>query len=146
MDKSQLRIRPIFLKLLLLCVLLVFLLPIISIFFTDRNYGARARILNVMNDERLIASTLGQRAAEIGGLTNIDNDFVVQTMFGPLRLNYHPDRTNSQGGILDIWKTPFRIEFIPPTNFVVCSAGPDKKFGDADDINFNSASNDFVKP
>jgi hypothetical protein len=41
---------------------------------------------------------------------------------------------------------PFQIEITPPTNFVVRSAGPDKKFGDADDIIFNSVSNGFVKP
>jgi len=99
-----------------------------------------------MNDERLMAATLGQRTAEIGGLTNMDNGFVFQTMFDVLHLNNHPDRTNSQGEILDIWKMPFRVEIIPPTNFIIRSAGPDKKFGDEDDIIFNSASNAFVKP
>jgi len=93
-----------------------------------------------------MAVTLEQRAAEIGGLTNIDSGFIFQAVFNAFHLKNHPDRTNSHGEILDIWKTPFRIKIIPPTNFVVRSAGPDKKFGDPDDIIFNSVSNDFVKP
>ncbi len=99
-----------------------------------------------MYSERQIASALEQRAGETVGLTNIDNSLVYQTVYDALRLNFGSDRTNSQGEILDIWKTPFRVEFIPPTNFVVRSAGPDKQFGNADDIVFNSTSNAFVKP
>jgi hypothetical protein len=114
--------------------------------WTDRNHGMRARIVNAMADEKQIASALKQRAAETGGVTNIDNSFVYRTIFGALRLNYGPDRTNSQGEILDIWKMPFQIEVKPPANFVVHSAGPNQKFGDADGIIFNSLSNDFVKP
>ena len=32
------------------------------------------------------------------------------------------------------------------TNFIIRSAGPNKIFGDDDDIIFNSLPNDFVKP
>ncbi|HZL14210.1 MAG TPA: hypothetical protein VFC85_08710 [Verrucomicrobiae bacterium] len=99
-----------------------------------------------MADEKQIASALKQCVAETGGLTNIDNGFVYQTVFDALHLNYGSERTNSQGEILDIWKMPFQIEITPPTKFIVRSAGPNKKFGDADDIIFNSVSNDFVKP
>ena len=41
---------------------------------------------------------------------------------------------------------PYQIQIVAQTNFVIRSAGPNKKFGDADDIVFNSVSNDFVKP
>jgi len=99
-----------------------------------------------MASEQQIVFALRQRAVETGGLTNIDNGFVYQTVFSALRLNYGSERTNSQGEILDIWKTPFQIKIIAPTNFVVHSAGPDKKFGNVDDIIFNSLSNTFVKP
>jgi hypothetical protein len=44
------------------------------------------------------------------------------------------------------WQTPYRFELLGPTNFIIHSAGLNQKFGDADDIIFNSASNDFVKP
>jgi hypothetical protein len=46
----------------------------------------------------------------------------------------------------DPWGTPFAINFPSTNSFVISSAGKDKIFGDADDIIFNSASNDFVKP
>ena len=54
--------------------------------------------------------------------------------------------TNSAGEMLDSWKVPFKIEVLAQTNFTIRSAGKDKIFGDADDVIFNSVSNDFVKP
>jgi hypothetical protein len=54
--------------------------------------------------------------------------------------------TNSDGQMLDPWKTPYQIQFFQETNFVIRSAGKNKIIGDADDIIFNSVSNDFVKP
>jgi hypothetical protein len=47
---------------------------------------------------------------------------------------------------VDPWGTPFAINFLSTNSFLSSSAGKDKIFGDADDIIFNSASNDFVKP
>ena len=52
----------------------------------------------------------------------------------------------TNGELLDPWKTPYRIEFIAQTNFVIRSAGPDQKFGDKDDIVFDGSKSDFVKP
>ncbi len=48
--------------------------------------------------------------------------------------------------MFDPWKTPYQFQFLEETNFIICSAGKDKTFGTADDIIFNSISNDFVKP
>lgn len=48
--------------------------------------------------------------------------------------------------MVDAWGTLYAINFLSTNSFVVSSAGKDKKFGDADDIIFNSVSNDFVKP
>ena len=48
--------------------------------------------------------------------------------------------------MVDPWETPYEIKFLQQTNFVISSAGKDKIFGDADDIIFNSVSNDFVGP
>jgi hypothetical protein len=55
-------------------------------------------------------------------------------------------RTNGLGELIDIWQMPFQIKFAGQTNIIIRSAGPNKKFGDKDDIIFNSVSNDFVKP
>ena len=48
--------------------------------------------------------------------------------------------------MVDPWETPYKIDFYQQTNFILRSAGKDKIFGDADDIIFNSVSNNFVKP
>jgi hypothetical protein len=61
-----------------------------------------------------------------------------------ININSHDLSTN--GEYLDPWKIPYNISFSSTNSFVISSAGPDKKFGDADDIIFNSISNDFVKP
>ena len=97
-----------------------------------------------MNETKQLASALKQRAIETGELTNFDNGFIYHALFGAN--SYHSDRTNAQGELFDLWKTPYQIEILEQTNFIVRSAGPNKKFGDADDIIFNSSSNGFVKP
>ena len=48
--------------------------------------------------------------------------------------------------MVDPWETPYQIQFFQQTNYIIRSAGKDKNFGDADDIIFNSVSNNFVKP
>jgi hypothetical protein len=55
-------------------------------------------------------------------------------------------KTNKFEGLLDNWGMPLRMEMVGETNFIIRSAGPNKNYSDADDIIFNSASNDFVKP
>jgi hypothetical protein len=45
-----------------------------------------------------------------------------------------PAVTNGAGELLDGWATPYRIEFIDRSNFVIRSAGKNRTFGDKDDI------------
>ena len=54
--------------------------------------------------------------------------------------------TNSAGELIDPWKLPYRIEPAGTTNFVMRSAGPDGKFGNQDDVVFDSVRNAVVKP
>ena len=61
-------------------------------------------------------------------------------------ININSNNLSSNVEYLDPWKTPYAINFHSNNRFIISSAGKDKKFGDADDIIFNSASNDFVKP
>jgi type II secretory pathway pseudopilin PulG len=104
----------------------------------------KARITETRVWAQNIASFLKQYAVENGSLTNFNNHSIVQSEFGTN--NFRPPWTNSQGEIVDYWKTPFQIENVAQTNFIIRSAGPNKIFGDADDVIFNSASNGFVKP
>ena len=88
---------------------------------------------------------LGEQADRIGGLTNLNRKFVFDSLFVSTT-NYYPFTTNAGGEVIDIWQTPYQIELVGRTNFIVSSAGIDKIFSNADDIIFNSVSNDFMKP
>ena len=97
-----------------------------------------------------MSTLLENQTVKVGGLTNIDGQFILatlsavdnQSMFSTNSLF----RTNISGEIIDVWQTPYRIELIAPTNIIIQSAGKDKILGGADDIIFNSLSNDLVKP
>jgi hypothetical protein len=60
-------------------------------------------------------------------------------------LNFRPN-SEHPNEMVDPWGTRYQIDFFQQTNFVIRSAGKDRKFGNADDIIFNSISNNFVKP
>jgi hypothetical protein len=142
MDKSQWKISRGFVTFLLGCFLLCF---IAGLLLPANPPRAKAMILKTRSDERLMSLLLGERASEAGGLTNINNEFVLNSLFATNQSQFWLN-TNATGEVIDIWQTPYRIELVGRTNFVVRSAGKDKIFGDADDIIFNSVSNDFVKP
>jgi hypothetical protein len=141
MEKSNMRIRPVFIWFLVGS----FLLSLGAIAFLPEP-GARkkARITYTRVWEKKIAIFLQQRVVETGELTNLDNRSIAQGVLGTN--NFHSDLLNSQGKFLDYWKTPIQIEILARTNFIIRSAGPNRKPGDADDIIFNSLTNDFVKP
>ena len=126
-------IRAVLITLALL--ILVFLIVIQAIHKAEIADGARS-------SESAIVFLLKQRVAA-GTLPNIRSGSVLRTFVEPAGF---PNQTNAQGEIIDPWNVPFQIEIAGQTNFIVRSAGPDKKFGDADDIIFNSTTNDFVKP
>lgn len=140
------RIRPGFV-LGLLAIVLAFGWLIISSGPPTEKEKIKAKIIQTLSDERLMVSLLVERASNIGGLTNINNEFILNSF---ITTNQHQfsfaNRTNTSGEVIDIWQTPFQIKLVELTNFVVRSAGPNKIFGDADDIIFNSVSNDFVNP
>jgi hypothetical protein len=140
MNQSQWNVRLAYITLLVF-VLCMFL----------RVYGPQPmsdKAFTKIHNERLeaakIASALKQCAAKTEGLTNIDAGFIQDALIGTN--SYILSRTNAQDEILDLWKTPYQIGILAQKNFIVHSAGPNKIFGDADDIIFNSVSNDFMKP
>ncbi len=107
----------------------------------------KARITETHFEERLMAAKLKEQAIKLGGMTNLLNEFILSA----LRTTNEPrfpfaNRTNASSQFVDIWQTPFQVNLVGLTNFTIRSAGPNLKFGDADDIIFNSASNGFVKP
>ena len=135
------RIRP-GLTLIFLGIILAFACCFL-IYWPD-DIDRKARIINTRVWAKDIGSFLKQYAIQTGSLTNFNNCSIHQMTIGTNELK--PQWTNSQGEIVDYWQTPFQIEIMAQTNFIVRSAGPNKVFGDADDIIFNSVSNGFVKP
>jgi hypothetical protein len=141
MSKSKMRVKPSLMWILLGTILLS---PAILIVWPESKADKRARIIITRVWEKQIATFFRQHLVETGSLANFNNHSVFSSAFGTN--NFKPQWTNSQGEIVDYWKKPFQIEIATQTNFIIRSAGPNQKFGDADDIVFNSVSNDFVKP
>jgi hypothetical protein len=137
------RIRPAFLWTLLGFFLFVLILAGI---FLNGNGPVNGTILYTMLETKDIAFALKQHTTETGNLTNIDKNYIFQAIYGTNYPNrpYGYGGTNSQGDMLDFWGTPFQYKILTGTNFIIHSAGPNKNFGDADDIIFNSAIG-FVK-
>jgi hypothetical protein len=142
MDKSQWQISRGFVTLLLA---LFFLWLVAEFLVQPKNSRTKAMIIKTRSDERWLSALLEERAVKTGGLTNLDRRFVLNSLFATDQNHFWLD-TNTSGDVVDIWQTPYRIELAGRTNFIIRSAGKDRKFGDQDDIVFNSVSNDFVKP
>ena len=143
MDSSQMRIRPGFI--LGLLVIFVLLPWLAGMLLPAGSYRTKAMLIKTRSDERAMAFLLEERAGKMGAVANINNQFILDSLFATNQYQAW-FTTNAAGEVLDIWHTPFQIELVGRTNFAVRSAGKDKIFGDADDIIFNSASNNFVKP
>jgi hypothetical protein len=111
--------------------------------FPHRISKAKAEIVKARSDEQLLVALIKNRAIKINLLTNLNDEFVLNSILAQDQFWF---KTNNSGAVIDIWGTPYRMEFAPQTNFIIHSAGPNRKFGDADDIVYNSVSNDFVKP
>jgi hypothetical protein len=145
MDKSQMRVRLRFL--LGLLVIFAILCWVISNGVPTEKEKIKARIIQTRSEERLMAELLAEQVAKIGGLTNLANEFILSSFRTTNEYQFSfVSRTNASSQVIDIWQTPFQINLVGLTNFIIHSAGPNQKFGDADDIIFNSVSNDFVKP
>jgi hypothetical protein len=132
---------PVYKVYLAWLALLLLLVIVSSIFHPSPDRKASAKNLKTRSDEKFFAFMLKNQLADINLLAS--NEFVLSSI--PIQYNFGFG-TNHSGAMVDAWQTPYRIELIGQTNFVVHSAGKDKIFDDADDIIFNSLSNDFVKP
>jgi hypothetical protein len=145
MNQSELRVRPGFL-LGLFAIFAFFVCLGLALFgVPTETEKIKAQSVATMSDERIISSSLEESANSVGGLTNLNRQFILDSVFAD---NQHRMwlHTNGPGDLIDIWQTPYQIEMHDQTNFIIHSAGPNRIFGDADDIVYNSASNGFVKP
>lgn len=131
-----------------LLVVFAFLGWLISAGVPTEKEKAKAKVLETQVEERSMAELLEGKALESGGLTNVPNEFILNPFLitNTYKRISFASRTNASVGLIDIWQTPFQITLVERTNFTIRSAGPDRQFSSADDIIFNSASNDFVNP
>ncbi len=136
--------------------LLLFLLIVSSLFpLSGNRFGTSAKIAETRLEEQDVTAALKVYSIAytnflIGDAVSVEHILSGEDLFGKnpqkvVFLNYrrsvqHPNE------MVDPWETPYKIEFFRQTNYVICSAGINKIFGDSDDIIFNSHSNDFVKP
>ena len=146
MDKPQMRERLGFW--LGLLAVFSFLCWLVTGGVPTEKEKTKAKVLETLVEERSMGELLEEKASKVGGLTNIPNEFILNPF---LTTNIYEGisfttRTNGLGELIDIWQMPFQIKFVGQTNIIIRSAGPDQKFGDSDDIIFNSVSNNLLMP
>ena len=147
MNKSQIRVPPGILLIFSLVLLALVCWLVVGGVPTEKD-KAKAKVLETIVEERSMGDLLEAKASEVNGLTNVPNQFLLNPFLTNDEYKHisWTSHTNGVGNLVDSWETPFQIEFLGQTNFIIISAGPNAIFGDTDDIVFNSASNDFVKP
>ena len=131
------------LAIFVIAALFVMILPFFVRVKIERPPRTKLEIANLINSIDQYKSVYGvYPTGESSNIVRIlAGDNPQKTVFLNFRrTSEHPNE------MVDPWETPYQIEFFEQTNFVIRSAGKDKIFGNADDIIFNSASNDFVKP
>jgi len=112
--------------------------------------GGSAKVTLTRNDEKQLLFSIEVYRQELGIYPTGANSNILSVLSGNnskkiafinfRRTKEHPNE------MVDSWDTPFQIELLQQTNFIIRSAGKDKLFGDSDDIIFNSVSNCFVQP
>jgi hypothetical protein len=147
---SNILTKQFFVPRLLMCfICLLLLVIIVGMFFPSPvRSKTKVKIIATRGQIKSLAFSLNEYNKSNGHLPLGDNSniaTILSAVFTNGFLNY-PDWTNSNGELVDCWRMPFQIQIADTTNFIICSAGPNKIFGNTDDIIFNSVSNDFVKP
>ncbi len=50
----------------------------------------------------------------------------------------NPKRVGASGELMDPWNTPYEIQILGQTNYIIRSAGPNRIFGDKDDLELST--------
>ena len=132
-------------ELIALILLAIFLLPALRSARIDSNrsfFVARAEIWDV-------AAALNEFKSTYKEIPLTNSAEIFKALYGsnPKGIVFlSRGMTNTDGQMIDPWKMSYQIEILQQTNFTILSAGRDRKFGNKDDVIFNSVSNGFVKP
>jgi len=153
MDKSEWQISRRFVRFLLVCFLLCSGLYYFVFQLLNAGGPAPANVALARSDERQLYLSIENYKQAFGSYPTGENASIVRALAvagdnpQKLRLFYLSiNSTNESGEFIDPWKTPYKIVFDGTNRVKIYSAGIDRIFGNADDIIFNSVSNDFVKP
>jgi hypothetical protein len=126
------QIRSSMVKGILICCVVIWLL-VQFFLFPNRIVRTKAQMLKARSDQQILRTILEEEAGKAGGLAEISNDFIIKAVFASNRIQFS-FKTNLLGEVIDPWGTPYQINFLGKTNFVVRSAGKNQKFGDKDDV------------
>jgi hypothetical protein len=116
---------------------------IFQMLFPARSHNNKSKSLATHEEILNVVAALGAQAGVVISSNKI-SEVLIRAVSGSN--GFYAKQTNASGQIVDLWGVPFDFQIISGTNFIIRSAGSNQKFGDADDIIFNSVSNDFVKP
>ena len=113
--------------------------------------NGRGKTATTHLEERQLADAIASYAAMFQSYPTGENATVIKTLAGenPQHvkfLNLETDSTNKDGQLVDLWNTPYKINFDSTNSFTITSAGENHIFGDGDDIVFNSSTNSSEKP
>jgi hypothetical protein len=107
------------------------------------HHGNKARKFAVTKIElQNIAAALNKYLSVSNSLPAGDSTTILRALIGSNHTGtilVNPRKTNASGEMLDMWSTPYRIEIAQQTNTIIRSAGPNRRFGDKDDIVFDRA-------
>jgi len=100
-----------------------------------------ARIAATKYEEERIATKLKQLLSSTPPLFG-DNQAIHRAVLTSADTNlpvFKPHWTNAAGEALDMWGTPYQIQIVHGTNFVIRSAGKNCILGDKDDVVFDGS-------
>lgn len=127
------------------CLLCLLLMCLLMPFYGRQDPGASisAQKANMLS----IGSAMWQFEVHFRSFPSGDNAAIARQLLGSnphglVLLN--SVNTNRAGELVDYWNTPYNIE-VKSNQMIVHSAGPNKKFRDADDLVFDIGTRKFSK-
>jgi hypothetical protein len=122
------------------CCLVLLLVCLVGTLLPDYHNRRGAKIAVTKRELQSIASALDKYFTTSNSFPAGDSAAMLRTLIGSNSAGtifLNPRKTNASGEMLDMWSTPYRIEIAGQTNTVMRSAGPNRRFGDKDDIVFD---------
>jgi hypothetical protein len=122
-------------------VIIILLIFYIGSFLLIRGIkdSKKAKIAQSRAQIEVLGRAITSYESACGPLTNTDTASIEKRIFGDnpkqaVFLDINAGESNSAGQYIDSWGTTFQIDLTNGSGMVIRSAGPNRSFGDADDI------------